>query len=441
MSGRKGNGIQTCSSWLQIIGLALMLVTLGLVSLLVNRDLNGAGNGGVTSSEFLQSSNPTVGPDRPCEWVEKVTLNGNSARTSFQRYPKPRGTACADECVSEGTCSGDDYMDDGPDGSNDLRPFCNATDFSKCKGTCQVYTDCPIPALIYGTDSMVMTMCYGGTCLSQALLYYSGIPTTPITPLKPTFFYDGYYAMGSESAICRYVLLDNTPENPTSKRCLDTFYLSETISPYLFLCGYTYKCNRPNFLGIGSDGAIQITDTGGHPYTRFNSDGSVNISVNPVFQSFFEGVNNTDDLRNATKRALDYAATHPDALAALRQDSGSQPSVKRGLQQKISLHELRMGINHKNNNKESEVVTKKDSTKGNDAKNEKQDDKTGNTNSDENENDDDNNTSDKPKDKDITDSSNKNPSAEGNKKVTHAKDDKKTGTTKSHQNIKSKLQH
>ena len=45
----------------------------------------------------------------------------------------------------------------------------------------------------------------------------------------------------------------------------------------------------------------------------------------------------------------------------------------------------------------------------------------------------------KPKIKDITDGSNTNPSVEGNKKVTHAKDNKKAETTKPHQNIKSKL--
>lgn len=347
MGNKNWNGAQQCSSWLQVISLALSVITLALVAVVLNRDLNGSGNAGVTSSEFLATSSPTFGPDRPCEWTEKVTLNGNTNRVSIQRYPKPRGTACSDECVSEGFCSGDDYMDDGPDGSNDLRPFCNATDFTKCRGTCQVYSDCPVPAIIYGTDAMLLPSCFGGTCMTLAAVYYSGITTTPITPLKPTFIYDGYYAMGSESAICRYILLDNTPENPTTKRCLDTFYLSEVNPPYLFLCGYTHKCNRPNFLGLGSDGLIQITETGAQTFSRFNADGSVNISVHPAVAQFFEGVNNTDDFRNASRRAFEYAIDHPNVLNALRSYQNSPPSAKRSVEQKVSFNELRQGIRHK----------------------------------------------------------------------------------------------
>lgn len=362
MDRSRKNGGNPCMLVLQVLGLATVLITLILVSVLLNRELTGVGNSGVTNSQATSSSNPAYGPDRPCEWTQELTLNGDANRKTIQRYPKPRGTACSDECVTEGTCSGDDYMDNGPDGSNDMRPFCNATDFSKCKGTCSVWQDCPIPSFIYGADNFLITMCYGGGCLTQTVLYFSGIPSTPITPLVPTFTYDGYNAMGPESAICRYSLLDNVPEFPTTKRCLDTYYIS-VLSPSMLICGYTHKCNRPNFLGIGSDGGISITNIGSETtrISRYNSDGTVNISVHPAIESFFEGVNSTETLRNATKHLVEYATTHREIIDSLKvPPSVPEPPAKRSVEQKISFQEIRMGIKTKTEKKEQVDKTNDD---------------------------------------------------------------------------------
>jgi len=293
-----------------LLALIVLILLIAIVVLVLNSVMTyyinlGGDTGGITASSAIAESSGTCGAPTACEWRDEVTLNNNLTRKGCVKYPKIAGTACTDACVSDGICTAFDEMDPSTDGYSSkslVGSFCNATSLDACRGTCTTFDDCALPPMIFGLDTNTIAMCYSGQCLFQTLISADGDIYIPQTLFIPTFPVADTVAMGPESAVCKWALLDNTHADPTPKNCFDVGYQSENIFPFEVTCHYMYKCSRPNFNGRAGTIVITKKRQDGHPST---------ISVPHPIMRFYENVTHPRHLGNVTRSVFAYLKNHP----------------------------------------------------------------------------------------------------------------------------------
>lgn len=304
------------------VGLAVLFICLGLLSYLVWASNTGKNSGAVTGSKILASGSSNVsGSNNVCLWVVETTMAGDTGKVGYETFPKKRGTACSDMCVSEGTCSGLAEMDMKPDGTKRSGPFCNATDITKCRGSCSVWTDCPALPLAAGWETQEFHFCYAGSCAYFVDVVWDGTTVIPPTLFVPESTLDNTYEFGPNAAVCSHILLDSIPDYPTSKDCLDSMYFSVQSGDYDHLCVFGYSCSRANFWGT-SMSSITITSL------NTLSVGTQSLSVPSYAVQFFDGAKTPEEFRNASLNAMKYSRENPSPVSGLSVKPTPSPSPK-----------------------------------------------------------------------------------------------------------------
>jgi hypothetical protein len=291
---------------IQVISLILIVVVGIIASInLAQQPTNGATSSGVTSSAVQTEASEAQGQDDdPCHWNVVVTLGKNDSKKGLVRYPKVAGTSCNDQCVTSGVCTGFDSEDDGPDGSRGKSSFCNATDFSTCNGGCASYADCDLPTILSASDFPPIAYCYSGSCVALTVLYSETATNVVPSVMYPIAQQDSIVTMGPESAACKWQLLTSTKSFRTTKPCLDAYYVSFLTFPITTLCGYQYKCARPNNIGFAAPPSItSLTLPSPAPG---NVGQPLNISAPPDVEHFFADVTNASGFNRAALRAGIY---------------------------------------------------------------------------------------------------------------------------------------
>jgi len=320
----KEYGNRSTWNWMMIggvLGFIMLAATLFIVSVIVYKVNVGQSSEGVVNVQPISAAdNATGGPLNPCVWRSTGYVDGDTTKQTFIDYPKMRGTPCWDQCVIAGTCSGSDRMDPAPDGSQKDQPFCNATTLAACRGTCAVYTDCPALNLIGGLSTQEFNFCFGGTCTYFVDVEFDGSTTNPNTIFLPTGDQDDTNYFGPDGAVCKYVLLDNTIDSPTSKDCLDTGWFTFNSGSYDKICFYQYACNRPNFVGTTFN-TISVTS--------INSLDAITIDVPPQLAAFFANATTTPQIKAAIAASVAYVRANPGVLTptiqSVPQDNSTNP--------------------------------------------------------------------------------------------------------------------
>lgn len=262
------------------------IVILGLISYSVSIQKPFAA---ITKVQILDSTSSACGSNNPCIACVETTY-ADGSKTIEKKY-RPAGTPCADQCVTEGTCTGFSPLDD-----EKREPYCNATSYVACRGSCTDYTDCILPVWMTGMTDQGHAVCISGSCLYSMLF----VNTTGGNP-PPTVLYDystdNILRMNKEAEVCRWIIRDGLEVN-NSKNCLDYgLFGYENIFAY-YGCLYQYICARPNFNGPEAP-----------PFTLFNlmstsemSDKTHiptmadSISAPPEMASFFKSVKSTKEV-------------------------------------------------------------------------------------------------------------------------------------------------
>lgn len=215
----------------------VVLIVMGLTSYLVSVEQPYAK---VKKVEILSGDSTACGSSNPCVACIKTTYTDGTS--TIEKKYRPAGTACADQCVVEGTCTGFNPMDD-----DTREPYCNATSYAACRGACTDYTDCILPVWMTGMTDGGDAVCISGSCLFSILFVNMTGGNPPPTVLY-AYETDNFLRMNKEADICKWIIRDGIEVN-NSKNCMDYGVFGyENIFAY-YGCLYQYKCARPNFNG------------------------------------------------------------------------------------------------------------------------------------------------------------------------------------------------
>jgi len=295
-----------------LVAVALVGVIVGLI--MVGIVIGYRKDDPFRNTKVVSSTSSECGPASSdvCSSYTKVQLPDGSWKC--QKYVEPAGTPCNDSCVSVGTCTGYAPLDD-----NTRAPYCNATNYTTCYGSCNVYTDCVIPAFIPGMTSSGYAICVSQSCYFQVLYIATGSSGNPPNSQLYPQQIDSLYYFGDTALICRQIIL-NGVGLAYSKNCLEyaSFgYTTNSGNDYNYGCVYQYKCASPDNFGSAPTFTITQLDV------QFdnNNETSVNnatngtntpgdyskvpfiVSAPPDMEKYFENITTMSELFMALRNA------------------------------------------------------------------------------------------------------------------------------------------
>jgi len=255
------SSVSTTHMWLIGLGTGCFILVL-LTAIFAGIVLTDQKGDTFTNVQTLSAGDTTCGPvPSVCYAQQLVTLQGGE--TTCNEYPLPAGTPCSDACVSSGTCTGPAPFDD-----RNGRAYCNATNYTYCKGACATFLDCDplIPSFVPGLSEGVGDVCWGGSCLFTIdwqddgpnvvdIVVFDGLETCELDYL--------WFGTGDRALRCS-VILSNYP-NQTQRDCLEWMAIDDPCDE-IFTCLYQYRCART--YNFGSAGEVSITESplnGGPP--------------------------------------------------------------------------------------------------------------------------------------------------------------------------------
>jgi hypothetical protein len=274
-----------------VLVLVVSLVVLGLDAWNVSKDK--AKDSVVTTTVYANTST-VCGTANGCYSCIKRTLTDGS--TDIVRNARPAGTVCSDVCVSSGTCTGFDPLDD-----NRRSSYCNATSYAACRGSCSTFADCILPAWMGSMSTSGFAVCIDGSCLSS-ILFIDNVGNPPPTVLYP-YFTDDDPRAGPDAEICRWIIQDGLDVS-NSKNCLDYDVFGYTSgSNNYYGCNYMHQCARPNFWGTDAP-PFSVTSLVGS-----SDNTTLTLSVPPSIADLFVNVTNAGTLTTALGQASVRLAT------------------------------------------------------------------------------------------------------------------------------------
>ena len=269
-------GAEVISNLNAVIGLVVItLIGVGVVLVFVGLATGYRKDDAFRDTKVLSSTSSECGEASSDVCTTKVKVKLADGSWVCQNYVKLAGSPCNDSCVSVGTCTGYSPLDD-----NTRSPYCNATNYTTCYGSCNVHTDCIIPAFIPGMTSSGFAICVSQSCYFQVHYIATGASgNPPNSQLYPQQTDDLYY-FGDTALICRQIILNGVGLN-YSKNCLTyaSFgYTTNSGNDYNYGCVYQYKCASPDNFGSAPSFTITQLDV---PFSSSdNNETDINNSTN-----------------------------------------------------------------------------------------------------------------------------------------------------------------